>query len=524
MSKNIVESLPKRKFAPTKAVTGKKGSKRGSVEEGSEKRIKQAVYDIRYRARREDIDLKAAFSQYMGNSSLSQKEKTTVRAKLFGKDGVKEAYTIGTEDWAFDGVNDALYKVFVESDKNDGEIELAYLNQLDEEPERKYQVRVKDKNGRAYVRLADRKKITQLRGNPDITSVEMTDHGEPYEGKRKKPGKLDPVGKEDSDIDNDGDVDKSDKYLHKRRKAIGNAIKDRAVKKIEEKVNNYNKSEGKKVVVNPDDGAPENKSSKLYAHREVDGKVISEELPVPKHVERLKQRKEAAASAPSQEADPEDPRLQKVNRNIEYIKAKLEFNKLKGFETEAEKQAAERSQGSTPSKPQPSPTSESKPKPKPKATPPKAPADGSKLTIEAKINTPECEKKPEKEKDMRGTYAKLNLIKNKLRSMGQKDPCVMLDDVKEDATSIKRSGTSTNAAGEKIDWKTSTDKNTGKTTVTDKYGTRDSTAREATPREPELRRPIERRGPAEPKGPGPRRNRPYPGYNPQHSVGPEYRQ
>ena len=35
---------------------------------------------------------------------------------------------------------------------------------------------------------------------------------------------LDPVGKEDSDIDNDGDTDKSDKYLHKRRKAIAKAI------------------------------------------------------------------------------------------------------------------------------------------------------------------------------------------------------------------------------------------------------------------------------------------------------------
>ena len=35
---------------------------------------------------------------------------------------------------------------------------------------------------------------------------------------------LDPVGQEDSDIDNDGDTDKSDKYLHKRRKAIGKAI------------------------------------------------------------------------------------------------------------------------------------------------------------------------------------------------------------------------------------------------------------------------------------------------------------
>ena len=32
--------------------------------------------------------------------------------------------------------------------------------------------------------------------------------------------KLDPVGKEDGDIDNDGDKDKSDKYLHARRKKI----------------------------------------------------------------------------------------------------------------------------------------------------------------------------------------------------------------------------------------------------------------------------------------------------------------
>jgi len=37
--------------------------------------------------------------------------------------------------------------------------------------------------------------------------------------------KLDPVGKEDGDIDNDGDKDSSDKYLAKRRKAISKAIK-----------------------------------------------------------------------------------------------------------------------------------------------------------------------------------------------------------------------------------------------------------------------------------------------------------
>jgi hypothetical protein len=41
---------------------------------------------------------------------------------------------------------------------------------------------------------------------------------------------LDPVGQEDADIDNDGDTDKSDKYLHNRRKAVGKAIKKKSVK------------------------------------------------------------------------------------------------------------------------------------------------------------------------------------------------------------------------------------------------------------------------------------------------------
>lgn len=41
--------------------------------------------------------------------------------------------------------------------------------------------------------------------------------------------KMDPVGQADADIDNDGDVDKSDKYLHNRRKAIKKAMSKEAV-------------------------------------------------------------------------------------------------------------------------------------------------------------------------------------------------------------------------------------------------------------------------------------------------------
>jgi hypothetical protein len=36
---------------------------------------------------------------------------------------------------------------------------------------------------------------------------------------------MDPVGKEDGDIDNDGDEDSSDEYLKKRRDAISKAMK-----------------------------------------------------------------------------------------------------------------------------------------------------------------------------------------------------------------------------------------------------------------------------------------------------------
>ena len=46
------------------------------------------------------------------------------------------------------------------------------------------------------------------------------------EAAKKNAKKLDAVGKEDEDIDNDGDKDKTDSYLHNRRKAIGKAMKE----------------------------------------------------------------------------------------------------------------------------------------------------------------------------------------------------------------------------------------------------------------------------------------------------------
>ena len=387
MSTDIAESLPKRKFAPAAmpkakaksappaAKGGAKG--KGATEEGSEKRIRQAVYDIRYRARREDIDLKAAFSQYMSNSSLSQAERTAVREKLFGKTGsMSEKFINSADELAVDGVANALYKVFVEKTDEEKELELAYLQQLDEEPGQKYKVRVTDKNGRSYVRFADRAKITELRGNPNIESVEMTEYGEPYEGERKKGkmtakakgGGLDPVGKEDKDIDNDGDHDKTDKYLLKRRKAIGKAIRMRAEayladgtistepkgEKVTGKgVDNYASGA---IKVNPDDGSKPVKKGGVYAHLELKGNPLSE---------------------------------------AQMKMMKMYADKIKKEEEELSK----------------------------------------KDKVSSMITKDSVKKEDEKEEekpDMRSKYAMINVIKNKLRAAGQRDPMVMAVDACEE--------------------------------------------------------------------------------------------
>ena len=65
------------------------------------------------------------------------------------------------------------------------------------------------------------KKLASSMSEKDLEDFAKTKHkGLP----KKVDEKLDPVGQSDSDIDNDGDVDSSDKYLHKRRKAIAKAI------------------------------------------------------------------------------------------------------------------------------------------------------------------------------------------------------------------------------------------------------------------------------------------------------------
>ena len=232
MKKHIAEDLPARKFP--QASLSKGGGEKERDDKGDDKskspeqKVRQAVYDIRYRARRENLPLRSAYTQYMQNSSLGEQEKSLVREKLFGKGGlVKETYLEGVSDLASSSVAKALYNVFVEK-----KIDVVDYNQLKDELEeashvnkynsgdKKYKIRVTDKNGTSYVRFANREKINSLRANPNIQSVEMTEYGEPYEGEARG-GKQTAAAKAGKDYDEDGKVESGAKEY---RGAVHNAI------------------------------------------------------------------------------------------------------------------------------------------------------------------------------------------------------------------------------------------------------------------------------------------------------------
>ena len=117
----------------------------------------------------------------------------------------------------------------------------------------------------------------------------MTEYGEPYEGEKNKgeqtakakSGKgLDPVGKEDSDINNDGKVNKTDGYLKNRRDVRGAAIAKEEYIGNKQKLNPMPKGKKNKVVVNPP-------SATLVSHNELEGDVIAEKAPPGAKFERM---------------------------------------------------------------------------------------------------------------------------------------------------------------------------------------------------------------------------------------------
>ena len=84
--------------------------------------------------------------------------------------------------------------------------------------------------------------------------MDLKSIAEAYQSIHEK--KLDPVGKEDGDVDNDGDKDSSDSYLMKRRKAIAKAIKKEEVEKEETAVAEHHQKDADGKVIEHEDTTP----------------------------------------------------------------------------------------------------------------------------------------------------------------------------------------------------------------------------------------------------------------------------
>jgi hypothetical protein len=226
------------------------------------KAAKQLAYDVRYKVKNSFKDgqktdpgnLKRAYMQQLAKSPAPGPVKLLAKKMLIG-----EQYDfVDVRELAEVSTSHAYTQVFLNGIKKIEE----EVVEVEEASERTYKIRVKDKKtGKSYIRTATRSKISELRKNPNIVSVEMTGYGDTYDGSKEKTkgkkGKLDPVGKEDGDINNDGKKDKTDSYLKNRREKIGKAIaNEEFIGEVKDEIDDSEKTidvmKGKnKVKINP---------------------------------------------------------------------------------------------------------------------------------------------------------------------------------------------------------------------------------------------------------------------------------
>jgi len=301
------------------------------AKEKIEKQARQLAYDSRYKVKQamkakaggrvDPAAMRKAYISQLAKSPAAPAIKARAKQMLMG-----EGY-IDVDNLIKETSLSAMKKIFVEkkmvvtnADKvantpayknyKKGDDRYVAAKHLKEEEimeaeekkgEKTFKVRVTDKKtGNSYVRMASREKIGELRNNPGISSVEMTGYGEPTKSEKLKGSQtsrvkkgLDPVGKEDGDINNDGKKDGTDKYLMNRRKAIGKAISSKkesiewdALTELSEKVS---AESGKKITGK---GVNNKKLIKVFPdevrehhQKDADGNVVEHEDVTPSSVD-----------------------------------------------------------------------------------------------------------------------------------------------------------------------------------------------------------------------------------------------
>ena len=184
------------------------GSAPAGAKDQVEKQARQLAYDVRYKVRgalkaqsggqSDPATVRKAYLSQLGKSPASPPVKARAKDMLVG-----ESY-VDVNKLATESAVSALYRVFVEGIHEQEEIQ-------EESGDKTYKVRVTDKKtGNSYVRMASRAKISELRSNPNISSVEMTGYGEPARSE-KYAGKKTAAAKAGKDFDGDGKKESSSK-------------------------------------------------------------------------------------------------------------------------------------------------------------------------------------------------------------------------------------------------------------------------------------------------------------------------
>tara|TARA_B100000035_G_scaffold77944_1_gene65082 strand:+ start:971 stop:2329 length:1359 start_codon:yes stop_codon:yes gene_type:complete len=164
-----------------------------------EKQASQLAYDVKYKVKAamnkgtkmNPAQVAKAYLSQLAKSPAAPAVKAMAKKKLMG-----EEYTQDIGNLVQGAVVNAIVDVFTEATEG-----------------KKYKIRVTDKKtGNTYIRNADRAKIAELRANPNISSVEITSHGEVSGDGEKKAKK---------DYDGDGKVESGAKEY---RGAVHNAI------------------------------------------------------------------------------------------------------------------------------------------------------------------------------------------------------------------------------------------------------------------------------------------------------------
>ena len=192
-----------------------KTPQKGSHAQGDDKLQRQAsqlAYDVKYKVKQKlgkeskmsPAQVTKAYMSQLASSPAPSAVKALAKKKLVG-----EEYTSFIKDAAKDLVLESLSKVFIEG------VEEKVEEVVSEGDEKKYKVRVTDKaSGNTYVTQASRAKISELRANKNISSVEMTSYGTAIQ--QKDGGK-----KAKKDYDGDGKIESGSK---EHAGAVHNAI------------------------------------------------------------------------------------------------------------------------------------------------------------------------------------------------------------------------------------------------------------------------------------------------------------